>query len=118
MTNASPTETVGMVMGWLNSTFGLSVPVTPPSTWPAFFGKLWSMLVSPPLPQPNIPLPWVIEVEGNFEGLLPEGNTLEVKACVIVAHKTPASPPDSHAAVTSAFIPLPPTKSKSRKVNR
>jgi hypothetical protein len=113
MTTLSPTETVDMVMAWLNSTFGLSLPVTAPSTWPTFFAKLWSMLVPPPLPQPQDPLPWVIEVEGNFEGLLPEGNTLEVKACVIVAHRTPASPPEDDGRTTSTFIPFPWT----RKVN-
>lgn len=122
MINASPTETVGMVMDWLNTIFGMKLPVTPPGTWPRFFRDLWYMLVPPPLPSPDSPLPWVIEVEGNFEGLLPEGNTLEVKACVIVAHQTPAVPRDSSSSVTSVFTHLrrttpKPKKDQTRKVN-
>jgi hypothetical protein len=88
----SPAETVSMVMDWLNSTFNLSLPVKPPARWPTFMARLWEMLVPPPLPQPDDPLPWRIEIEGNLEGLLPEGSTLEVKACLIVAMRGSGSP--------------------------
>lgn len=81
---SSPSETVNGVMQWLNSLFNLRLPVLPLKDWPAAMTKWWKMLVHEPLPDAEDPLPWRIEIEGNMEGLLPEGNTLEVKACILV----------------------------------
>jgi hypothetical protein len=88
----SPSETVNSVMEWLNSLFGLRIPLLPLSGWPEFFRNLWRKFVAGPLPDPKQPLPWRIDVEGNFEGLLPEGNTLSVNATILVEAKDFGSP--------------------------
>lgn len=94
MSLGSPMETVGMVISWLNSTFHLNLPVKPPAFWPGFMHRLWEMFVKPPLPEPTDPLPWSIEVEGNFDGLLPADSTAKVKAQIRVTRRIVPSPPE------------------------
>jgi hypothetical protein len=88
----SPSETVNSVMEWLNSLFGLRIPLLPLSGWLQLIRNLWRMAISGSLPDPKQPLPWRIPVEGNFEGLLPEGNTLYVNAAILVTARDFGSP--------------------------
>ena len=92
MSFGSPSETVNSVMEWLNSLFGLRIPLLPLSGWPQVLKNLWRMFIAGSLPDPKQPLPWQIDVEGNFDGLLPEGNTLDVNATILVEAKDFGSP--------------------------
>jgi hypothetical protein len=63
---SSPPDVSG-VMGWLNVTFGWSIQVLPfSSPWFAPFTTLWSLVVPGPLPSPDLPFPWTIEVTGTW----------------------------------------------------
>jgi hypothetical protein len=84
--------TVNALMQRLNSIFGFNLPLLPLTGWPAFMKGLWQMFISGQLPDPNDPLPWCIEVEGNLEGLLPESSTLQVTAHILVGTDYYGSP--------------------------
>lgn len=85
-------QTVNDVMEWLNARFGQRIPLLPLTGWPQALKHLWRMVVPGPLPPPQDPFPWRIEVEGNFEGLLPEGNTLDVRATILIGTTSIGSP--------------------------
>jgi hypothetical protein len=84
---SSPGETVNSVMEWLNALFGLRIPLLPLSGWMQFIRNLWRMTIAGTLPDPKSPLPWRIPIEGNFEGLLPEGSPLYVNAAILVTER-------------------------------
>jgi hypothetical protein len=84
---SSPSETVNSVMEWLNSLFELRIPLLPLSGWLQFIRNLWRMTISESLPDPKQPLPWRIPIDGNFEGLLPEGSPLYVNAAILVTER-------------------------------
>ena len=84
--------TVNGLMGWLNSLFGLKVPVLPLSGFSQYLKNLWNRLIIGNLPDPQDPQPWVITVEGNFDGLFPEESTIEVQASILVGKMTWGSP--------------------------
>jgi len=90
--SSPPSITVNALMKWLNSIFGLRLPLLPLIGWPQFMKNLWRMWISGSLPKPDDPLPWCIEVDGNLEGLLPEGNTLDVRARIVVGASKSGSP--------------------------
>lgn len=84
--------TVNALMQRLNSIFGLNLPLLPLTGWPEYLKNLWQLFISGQLPSPGDPLPWCIKVQGNFEGLLPEGSTLQVTAHILVGTDTCGSP--------------------------
>lgn len=77
--------TVNAVLGWLNGLFGLGVPTLPLVGWPLVMISLWNMAVSGAVPPPiSSPDCWVINIDGDLDGLLPDGATLQVTDLQIV----------------------------------
>lgn len=81
-------NTVNAVFGWLNSIFRLGIPTLPLLGWPFVMTSLWDMAVTGAVPPPvSSPDCWVINIDGDLDGLLPTGATLQVTDLqIIVTH--------------------------------
>lgn len=81
-------STVNAVFGWLNGLLGLAIPTLPLLGWPFVMTSLWNMSVTGAVPPPiSSPDCWVINIDGDLDGLLPNGATLQVTDLqIIVTH--------------------------------
>jgi hypothetical protein len=91
---SSPSEDVSGAMAWLNEVFHLFIPTLPlTGLWRRFTG-LWELLVRGPLPPPETPLPWTIDVEGPWGDLF-SGAAVQLDNIQILARsKEPFTPPN------------------------
>ena len=87
---ASTALIVNDVMQWLNTRFGLRIPMLPLTGWPAVIKTLWNMFIggSPPTPwPPEHALPWIIPIEGTLEVFPPEASAVLENLCIVVEQK-------------------------------
>ena len=81
---ASPVITVNGIMQWLNSQFGLHLPVLPLKGWPPVLQSLWEMFIAGGIP--SGPPPWNIHIEGNWPAIFPQVGSPPVMLANLVIH--------------------------------